>query len=313
MAGSWPDCPSRKIAYHDDGTVVAGRYEDSGAPYENFYEWSAANVNKLNDLDHVPVGNDWPNSFMAIERFVNDKLTNTETVWIFPELRDIHGFVAELHNSGGSTGSNHLIIFTSPDTTNGLDGTWTQQIDYLTSSNVIVDASPEAWRTMVVSFSVPGTRAVKARGGTGSLSKEFQWRSAYIFGTIASDETPDRILYVDNSTGLEFTKPMDWGDVPRGTTLDWDIYLKNNSATLTAGGTMVLDFTTLYNSSDTWYEIKSTASGAYAATHNVPTMNAGSRYPTGTDTLKVKLKVPDSEPLSIYEAILELSPASSWS
>ena len=317
MAGSWPDCPSRKIAYHDDGTVVAGRYEDSGAPYENFYEWSLANITELNDLDHVPISPDWPNSFMAITRFapgVATSITNIETVWIFPELRDIYGFVAELHHSGGSTDAAHLYIYTSPDTTNGIDGTWTLQIDYWTSSNVIIDDSPEAWRTMIVAFSAPGTRAVKTRSTTHNFSKEFEWRAAYIFGTITAGETPDRIVYVDDNTGLEFTKPMDWGDVPRGATLDWDIYLLNNSATLAAGGTMVLDFTTLYNSSDTWYLIKSNAGGApaFAATFDVPTMAAGTRYPTGTDTFTVRLTVPDNEPLGIYEAILELSPATSW-
>ena len=314
MAGSWPDCPSRKIAYHDDGTVVVGRYEDLGAPYENFYEWSVAGVNELNDLDHQTISPSWPNTYSASTRFgpIITVLTRVETAWIFPELRDIYGFVGELHHAGGSVNEIWLDVYTSPDTTNGIDGTWTHQFFYYTGSNVIVDGTPESWRTMIVPLSVPGTRSVRVRSNNGVTSKEFEWRAVYIFGTIASTETPDRILYVDDNTGPEFTKPMDWGDVPRGTTLDRDIYLLNNSATLAAGGVMVLDFTTLYNSSDTWYQIKSTAGGAFADTFNVPTMAAATRYPTGTDTFTVRLTVPDDEPLSIYEAILELSPATSW-
>jgi len=315
MAGSWPDCPSRKIAYHDDGTVVALRSEDSGAPYENYYEWLPANVVELNDLDFQPIPEDWPNSIKPMGRYLSvgpTVLSNFQTVFIFPELRDIYGFVATLHHSGGSTDPNAVDIRTSPDTTNGIDGTWTTQFTYWSNSNAIIDDGPEAWRTGIVTFDAPGTRAVRTDGYTGYYGKEFEWRSIFIFGMIAAGETPDRILFVDDNTGLEFTKPMDWGDVPRGTTLDWDIYLLNNSSTLAAGGTMVLDFVTLYNSSDTWYQIKSTAGGAFADTFNVPTMAAGTRYPTGTDTFTVRLTVPDDEPLSIYEAILELSPATSW-
>lgn len=317
MAGSWPDMPSRKIAYHDDGTVVAGRYNLAGAPYENFYEWSQAAKNECNDLDFTVMTEDWANKmFAASERSLSPGLTpRTENVWIFPELRDIYG-VRGTFDEGSSTGGTVFEIHTSVDTTNGIDGTWVLQASWYTrngsgSNTALVDADPEDWRSTIETFTATGVRGVRLYGWGNQFSAYVYFRSFYIFGTISSGETPDRILYVNDSTGLEFVKPMDWGDVPRGTTLDWDIYLLNNSSTLAANGTMVLDFTTLYNSSDTWYAI-SDSGGTFGGTANVPTMAATTRYPTGTDVFTVRLDVPDDEPFGIYEAILELSPATSW-
>jgi len=315
MAGSWPDMPSRKMAYHDDGTVVAGRFEDSGAPYENFYEWSAPNVEELNDLDMTPINTDWPNAFPATTRLFNGVLTSVETLWIFPERRDVLGFVGYFNHSGGSTDAAAVEILVSTDTTNGVDGTWTRLVYYRggdsnPANNMLYDLDPEAWRTGIVTCNFTGVRGVRSYSYQTLTSQEFAWRAAYIFGTISSGETPDRILFVDDNTGLEFTKPMDWGDVPRGTTLDWDIYLLNNSSTLSANAPQTLDFVTLYNSSDTWFTI-SDSGGAFGTTANVPTMAAGARYPAA-DVFTVRLDVPDDEPFSIYEAILELSPASSW-
>ena len=68
MAGSWPDLPSRKIAYHDDGTVVAARYPPAGAPYENFYEWQAGanGLDQLNNLDFAIITPDWDNQLFAL-------------------------------------------------------------------------------------------------------------------------------------------------------------------------------------------------------------------------------------------------------
>ncbi|GAG04788.1 unnamed protein product, partial [marine sediment metagenome] len=68
---------------------------------------------------------------------------------------------------------------------------------------------------------------------------------------------------------------------------------------------------TLYDDSDTWYTIKENPSGSFAATANITAIAASARYPAA-DTFTVRLFVPDNAVLAIVEAILELSPAASW-
>lgn len=302
------------MAYHNDGTVVAGRFPQDGAPYENFYEWDPGvnGLDQLNDLDFAIIAQDWPNKRFPIAGEFARGVADTENVWIFPELRDLHGYVIVGTQQNPATGGwGNMRTYYSNDTTNGIDGTWTLILNHGNGQDTPQGAHPEDWRTAIVESSHLAVRGFKVVGSFGVFTGgNLVFRACYIFGMIAAGETPDRILFIDNSTGLEFTKPMDWGDVPRGTVLDWEIYMKNNSATLTAN-TMVLDFTTLYNASDTWYSIKKTG-GAFAATHNIASIGPGARYPLGVDVLTVRLDVPDSEAFSINEAILELSVPVSW-
>ena len=315
MAGSWPDTPSRKIAYHADGTVVVGRYPPDGAPYENFYPWdpTSTGLEELNDLDFSDIDQDWANGrFPAIPSNAADPTNKrAETCWIFPELRDIYGYAFVLHGqNNGIGGPGEYTWYISADTTNGVDGTWTNIGDF-DETNLTTGNYPEAWRESQIMFYYPAARAMRCLGVAGFFTGgPTVWRAAFLFGVIAAGETPDRILFIDDYTGLEFTGPMDWGDVPRGSELEWDIYLLNNSATLTAN-TMTLDMKTLYDVSDTWYSMNE-AGGAFGSTISVSSMAAGARYPTGTDVITIKLEVPDDQPLSIYEAFLELSAAASW-
>ena len=323
MAGSWPDTPSRKIAYHADGTVVVGRYPADGAPYENFYDWDSGplGLEEMNDLDFDGIVPDYDGvtarRFPALGTTPTSNLLNkrTETAWIFPEYRDIYGYAVVLEVQFSSIGKGDFWMYISGNTTNGIDGDWTV-VGFFQEPNLPVNNNyPEWWRESQVSFFFPRARGMRFLG-TGNFnvgasnSFPMAWRAAFLFGMISAGETPDRILFIDNYTGLEFTLPMDWGDVPRGSVLEWDIYLLNNSSTLTAN-TMTLDMKTLYNVSDTWYQMKVTG-GMFGDTIAITSMAPGARFPTGTDIITVRLSVPQDQPLSIYEAFLELSPAASW-
>lgn len=315
MAGSWPDMPSRKIPYHDDGTVVAGRHPTGGAPYENFYEWNATYVNEMNDLDFVKISEDWSDRrFPAMSGTYSASQLNkrTESVWIFPERRDLYGYAfVILQDNTGTGGLGAHYCYTSVDTTNGIDGTWTQWGPIWVDDNITSNNYPEAWRENQYTEARTNVRGVLwlGTGGTFNAGPDV-WKAMFLFGEIAAGETPDRILFIDNYTGLEFDKPMDWGDVPRGSTLTWDIYLLNNSTTLQANS-MDLTFGTLYNSSNTWYEMKVTG-GGYGTSITGITMAASARYPAGTDVITIKLDVPDTQALGVFEAFLELSKPTSW-
>lgn len=317
MAGNWPDAPSNKMAYHNDGTVVAGRHPIDGSPYENFYEWASGptGTEELNDLDFTPILMNWANKlFPVANNLTGASLLNrrVDSVWLFPERRDLYGFVPTYHIAGTGIFDYSADFYASGDTTNGIDGTWTLMLhQHKDLGNMITTGHPEDWRTGIITYYFANARGLKVEGwGAGGSPTPILWRSMFIFGKISAGETPDRILFVNDVTGLEFVKPMDWGDVPRGTTLDWDIYLLNNSTTL-AANTMTLDFVTLYDDSDTWYTIKENPGGSFATTANITTIAASARYPAA-DTFTVRLFVPNDAVLAIVEAILELSPAASW-
>ena len=324
MAGSWPDTPSRKIAYHADGTVVVGRFPADGAPYENFYDWDSGplGLEEMNDLDFDGIIPNYAlKRFPALGTTPASSVLNkrTETAWIFPEYRDIYGYAVVLEIAFTSLDQGLYRMYISGNTTNGIDGDWTE-IGYFTNdgppNNLPANINyPEWWRESQVSLYFPRARGMRFLGTAGFNTSAGEtaamlWRAAFLFGMISAGETPDRILFIDNYTGLEFTLPMDWGDVPRGSVLEWDIYLLNNSSTLTAN-TMTLDMKTLYNASDGWYQMKVTG-GGFGDTIAITSMAPGARFPTGTDIITVRLSVPQDQPLSIYEAFLELSPAASW-
>ena len=133
--------------------------------------------------------------------------------------------------------------------------------------------------------------------------------TAHVYGEISVGETPDRLLYIDSSTGLEYTGPIDWGNIPRGTVYDEDWYIKNNSSTLTANNT-TLDFEALYLSSATFYTL-STGVGWSTSLGPISTIGASSRWPS-TNSLTVRCNPPSTAELGLHAARIVMA-TSSWS
>ena len=209
MAGSYPDAPSRRMAIDADGTVgvrtpVAGGVSVMLTP---------ANMATLNDEDTGGV---------------SAAFNNTAVHWafVFPELREVDG-VFFAFNNGGLT-----VVETSADTTNGVDGTWsTVYADY--AEHTPATSVIPFYRTAIRSAATAGARALRVLQGAGGGNTP-SLLAAHIYGEISPGETPDRLLFLDENTGLEFTLPIDFGDVPRGSSEDVELRLRNNSATLTA-------------------------------------------------------------------------------
>lgn len=240
MAGTYPDAPSRRMAYDGDGTVALYRISvDSGATFGIQNAFSSADLAELNDEDNVD--SDQPNF---------SGLGNNCRAWatfIFPELREFDGFFGRLNQGAGDR---HIHdIQTSADTTNGIGGTWNSQTTNYAADDASIDVYNN-YRT-VTSYAAGGIRAVRfflnASGNQGTRPRAF-----HIYGDITPGETPDRILWIDELTGVEFTTPADFGDVPRGSSEDIEVRLKNNSASLTAT-TVQYTAEDLYLGSGAWY------------------------------------------------------------
>jgi hypothetical protein len=158
---------------------------------------------------------------------------------------------------------------------------------------------------------------VRARVGpfktVGSENNQARLAAFHWYGVIADDANPDRLMFIDDDTGLEYDEVQDWGDIPRGSVHDKEIYLYNNSATLSATSN-VITFEGLYEDSYSWYTIMDNGSTAPAFSTSITVdgpISPGTRYPS-TDTLTLRLTVDPDENLGPAAARLKLA-TGDWS
>jgi hypothetical protein len=128
-----------------------------------------------------------------------------------------------------------------------------------------------------------------------------------IYGAIASGETPDRLLFIADATGTEYGAPQDYGDRPRGSAVDVDIRIKNNSGTLQAN---TIDVTrgrteTAPPDASSWYTLDN--GGGFGASFQVASLGSGA-----SDTFTLRQNIPDTATPNVYETWLKYA-VTSWS
>lgn len=249
---AFPIVPSRRMAYDDDGTVVLIRRTDTEFPWQ---ELTDPNKAILNDESGS-------SSYAAPADFNNHP---GDMVFIFPELREIDGFYGA-HTQNAT--DRFQLIEVSADTTNGIDGTFTTAI----ADWVDVVHTLSSYRESITSLALPTKRALRINF-TAHKGAGMSFRSIHIYGEISAGQTPDRLLYIDETTGLEFVLPKDYGDVPRGSARDFEFRLKNNSATLTAS-TIQVTAEDLFGGSGAWYTFNE-AGGAFSPTEAITSIGPG--------------------------------------
>ncbi len=277
MAGSYNDAPSRRMAWDTDGSVAFYLRSDGSA-----VGVEASAGNRTN-------GNDESQNYWTL-------LTNVTKygVVVFPELRELDGiFVAVSEAAVYPTA-----VDSSADTTNGVDGTWTNRIaDLSNHTSVLAD-----YRDNITSMAVPTEKAIRVL--FGSTSNANGARAFHLYGTISPAETPDRILFLDTgASDAVFTKPLDFGDVPRGQTATGEFKIKNNSSGLTIN-TIQVTAEDLYLNAGDWYEFGDDAVN-YQATFAV-----GNLGPGATKLLYYKQIIPDAETLGVQAGRIKVSHAS---
>lgn len=246
MAGSYPDVPSRRMAWDADGTVMAHKDENG-----IITEFSATNKERAQSEDGT-------SEAPTLGATVDDRI-----VAIFPELREVDGYYISLHEP--ATFNDQAEV--STDTTNGIDGTWSA----LGSNFGSATTTHDEYRTAIHSLAGSNVRGFEfpdltgAGGGGGNVSR------LHIYGDITPGETPDRLLFIDEATGLEYTAARDYGDTPRGGSEDVTWRIKNNSASLTAE---TIQYTTedLFRGSGAWYTHSLPGGSTYQATRQVASL-----------------------------------------
>lgn len=246
----YPTAPGRRMAYDDDGTIF-GQFATTG----EFADRSTSRA-ELNDEDSVTLNLQPPVA------------SNGYGVWLFPELREFDG----LFLSAAAGSDAFQSIETSGNTTNGRDGTWTTR----SSSPTFFFQTQKNYRTGIVSFAVSNVRGLRYLGEHGTVGGNRFRMAMHIYGDISPGETPDRLLFIDESTGLEFAQPWDPGDVPRGSAREFQFRLKNNSTAVGNNLTLnTIQFTAedLFLGSGAWYTF-SVGGDAFAATKQITSLAA---------------------------------------
>lgn len=269
-AGSFPDVPSRRMAYDSDGTVVLGQ----NAAQSTIFEVAGGVVTAWNSED-TP----------GAQTGESDQ----GHYFIFPELREIDGVVTSRQKIGSD-----VDVQTSPDTTNGEDGTWTVRLTAIPQN---VNIFRPEYRTTITSMAVSNIRGVwidSNFGGSSTSNKRLE--HAHLYGEISSGETPDRLLWIDNDNDLEFSLPVDYGDAPRGSAEDHVTYLKNNSASLAANSVQVTA-EDLFLGSGSWYTFDD-GTGFSSTKALASSISNGANSPNIT----IRRIIPDTETLGLHAA-----------
>lgn len=293
MSGSYPDNPGRRLAWDDDGTVVlvAGQNNGDtgvgvppGIPYTNA---SVAEMEDMNDEDHA-------------SKFGANSNNNNRVVWVTHLFAEKHEIDGAYHVHEGSGGGPSSSAATSVDTTNGYDGTW---VDLSLTDFHNISPPLDHYRDNITSQALSNILGTmfKVEENDGAFHN-----SIHIYGAITPGETTDRLLFLDpDNADAEFTKPLDFGDVPRGQTQTDTFKLKNNSSGVTAN-TVQVTAEDLYLGSGSWYTF-SDDDVSYSATLGLGNIGVGA-----TQLVYVKQIVPDAQAPGVYVARVKANQAS-WS
>jgi hypothetical protein len=141
-----------------------------------------------------------------------------------------------------------------------------------------------------------------ARGGA-TFSDYVQ--SLEVYGVIAAGQTPDRVLFINDDTGLEYIIPQDYGDIPRGSARDITVRTKNNSGTKTANS-IDISRQNLEAGQDSsgWYTMDNGA--GFSSGFTITSLGAGAE-----DSWTLRQNIPDSTTPGLYECWLK-AVAGSW-
>jgi len=206
---SYPALPDRRLAYDNDGTVA---YQGSEVVGPGSSAVSGTVLAAWQSTALVSAGGGGSAGVILC------------TWFFFPEVRAVTGIYAL------AATDTIAAVRGSTDSTNGLDGTW--ETATLTGG-VPTLVNYFNWRAAVKPVSFTGGKS--AIRMPINLDNSRPMVIIHLYGEKAAGQTPDDILFLDpTASDAEFTAPMDFGDVPLGSTTVKTFKVQNASATKTA-------------------------------------------------------------------------------
>lgn len=296
MAGNYPDAADRRIPYDIDGTVVyvcGGSHTDPNLNTMLFKGSTALRDTQDEDSDEIFFNTNGP--------ILPDN--QDFAVFIFPQPMDLRAAYYVL------SGADPYVINVkySTDTTNGIDGTWST----LHADGEGTGGGTETgYRTHYVEFVANAARAVTWQVPRGTNLNKGRAYTFHLYGKISAGYTPDRIKVIDYDAAAEFTKVHDWGDTPRGITLEKTFKLENASTSLTANN-VKLNFDDLTYVADTWHTLKDWG-GSFSTGFTITSISPSATYPANSsEYITMRLTIPSTEQLSLRAPRMVIA-TSSW-
>lgn len=204
MAGNYPDPPSWRMRYDKDGTQCYRLSDGSSTPVA----LSPAEINSLQDESTSEIG-----SYSGHIRFI----------FIFPELRDVDGYHAQIGSYEGSY-RYPSTLESSVDTTNGYDGTWVSHGNWVNGNTI------PGYRNAIQGLTLLGVRAVRFRETMqGGAITTTVMRTIHLYGEPTNPDG-DRLEFwhptLDQKLG---PAGLEYGDRQRASTTDKQFRIKNLS------------------------------------------------------------------------------------
>jgi hypothetical protein len=189
---------------------------------------------------------------------------SSKLVLIFPEKRDVDAiFIAGLY---GLTSIQYSL-----DSTNGVDGIWSTIAGPYSFGN-----DETVWRTGTMAETVLAVKALRfAMQGTSPWS--WSVKALHVWGEIAPGENPNRLVFWNAGSDSKMDPAtLDWGDVPRSSSADKIVRLKNMSSTSTANNVRVsFDILTDGSPSVPAQHLASYGGGAFLSQVNIGSLGPG--------------------------------------
>lgn len=287
MAGNYPDAPGPRMAWDADGSVLVRNA--AGVPTV----LTLANAQALNDeADTGDLAG------------VNNAI-NWYTV-IFPELRDVAGYFFTW-SGGNATYDTFNGMGWSPNTTNGLDGTW-NTVAGAVSATPGIDAptTKPTYRTSIQTKALPGCKAVRF-GIQDANAFGLSVRALHLYGVPSAAAGSRLELWHATLAQRLGGADLDWGNAAQGSTAIRQFRVKNASASLTAN-TITVSTDALTDSSPTQVSQHSLSSDNSNFT---PTLSIGSLAPGAlSSVLYLKRTESASAALGLWSLRLKAVPAS---
>lgn len=222
----YPQPPGRAIAYHLNGTVVKLVDTQNGV----LASLDATQMSELNDYDYDSIAG-LPGGLIGTNRIY--------LVFSFPEPHHLRGLFALWYGRPSVTDWGYLaptIVEGSNDSTNGLDGTWTQAVPDAGWGNNTDSPAFDAWR-YPSSGTFPNDAAFKVWrvrwDGAGYDFEQGGLRICHLYGHPEAGSQSDFLEWVDTG-GQPLSLDLIFGAVPAGTSSILGAALVNRSTTKTA-------------------------------------------------------------------------------
>lgn len=246
MAGLYPDAPGMKFQYHVDGS---SGFDAGGTTFTSGLLSSLNDETQTNDLY-------WGNGGVSYVGIV------------FPQLRDLAGIFYVVPDQSFASA---FAISTSPDTTNGIDGTWTVRSTATPATGV------SQYRTGITTLAVTGIKAIRAGiSATISTNGNRYMTGLHLYGSIPASSTPDRLTLWHPTLNQELGgAALDFSDTARTYTFDKTFRVKNLSSSLTANS-ILLTTTALTDTSPTVVSQLTLSQGSgFASTQTITSLAPG--------------------------------------